>query len=179
MRGVWLNLHRVDAAKSLITEDDSVMSGRPVFKGIRLPVDMVVGFKKQSVNIPEVQEGYPFLTKEQIEAADVYVKLQPPRGRSRRLAEVNTCNDPVKFCPGDKYGEITDENRNERRYQALDKCANVLLAFAPVYKPCLLLLNNLMSVGPLTCAVFGVAKMVGQAWPWLSIATPENYWVGT
>ena len=28
-------------------------------------------------------------------------------------------------------------------------------------------------------AVFGVAKMVGQAWPWSSIATPENYWVGT
>jgi putative transposase len=30
------------------------------------------------------------------------------------------CNDPVKICSGDKDGEITDEQRNERRRQTID-----------------------------------------------------------
>jgi uncharacterized protein (DUF433 family) len=89
VREVWSNLRLVDAAESSITQDDSVMYGRPVFKGTRLPVDMVVGVKEQSISIQEAQEAYPFLTKEQIEAAEVYLKLHPPRGRPRRLAEVN------------------------------------------------------------------------------------------
>lgn len=73
-----------------------------------------------------------------------------------------------------------NKNTVQRVFQLMNwQVRKRLLTFAPVYKPCLLLLNNLMSVGPLTCAVFGVAKMVGQAWPWLSIATSENYWVGT
>lgn len=34
-----------------------------------------------------------------------------------------TCNDPVKFCSGDNEGEISDEQRDEQRRQALDSQA--------------------------------------------------------
>lgn len=89
VRKVWSNLRLADAAKSLITQDESVMSGRPVFKGTRLPVDMIVDCWGSELSIQEVQEAYPFLTEKQIDAAKVYVKLYPPRGRPRRLAEIN------------------------------------------------------------------------------------------
>lgn len=89
VREVWSNLRLVEAAESLITQDESVMSGRPVFKGTRLPVDMVVDRKGYALSTQEVQAAYPFLTKAQIDAAEAYLKLHPPRGRPRRLAEVN------------------------------------------------------------------------------------------
>ncbi len=89
VRGVYSNLRLVDTAEQLIVQDDSVMSGRPVFKGTRLPIDMVVDSKGWTFSLEEAQEAYPFLTKEQFDAARIYCKLHPPRGRPRRLVEVN------------------------------------------------------------------------------------------
>jgi uncharacterized protein (DUF433 family) len=60
VRKVWSNLHLVDASESLITQDESVMSGRLAFKGKRLPVDMAVGWNGHALDIQKAQAAYRY-----------------------------------------------------------------------------------------------------------------------
>ncbi len=88
MRDVWSRLSVLDETEKMIEQDDNVMSGRPVFKGTRLPIDMVVS-ENGELSEEEALEAYPFLTREKIEAAKLYQRINPSRGRPRRLIEAN------------------------------------------------------------------------------------------
>ncbi len=77
------------AAENLIVQDQSVMSGRPVFKGTRVPIDLVVDSSGRGLGLQEAQLAYSFLTQDHLDAAVTYVKLYPTRGWPRSLAEAN------------------------------------------------------------------------------------------
>ncbi len=55
-----------------ITIDKRVMGGHPVIKGTRVPVRTILHLLSQGCTIEEVLEDYPFLTRDDILAAQAY-----------------------------------------------------------------------------------------------------------
>ena len=56
-----------------IVVNPKVMVGKPVIKGTRIPVDMIVRLIAQGMTVGEILEDYPNLKKEDIRAALEYV----------------------------------------------------------------------------------------------------------
>ncbi|MDU0686157.1 DUF433 domain-containing protein [Pseudomonas aeruginosa] len=57
----------------VITIDPEIMGGQPIFKGTRIPVEMVAG----QVDIEEILEDYPSLTRQKIELGRDYLAANP------------------------------------------------------------------------------------------------------
>jgi hypothetical protein len=55
-----------------------------VFKGTRIPVDLVADMLSQGATTEEVLEGYPTLNKEKIAIAPLFMRAFPRRGRPSR-----------------------------------------------------------------------------------------------
>lgn len=49
-----------------------VMVGKPIIKGTRIPVDLILKMLSQGISTEEILEEYPHLTKEDIQAALAY-----------------------------------------------------------------------------------------------------------
>lgn len=49
-----------------------VMAGKPVIKGTRIPVELVLRMLSQGISAEEILEEYPHLSKEDIQAALAY-----------------------------------------------------------------------------------------------------------
>lgn len=67
-----------------ITTDPEIMGGTPVFKGTRLPIEIVLASLDAGVTMDEMIEDYPTLTADKVEQARTYVKLHPRPGRPRK-----------------------------------------------------------------------------------------------
>src|SRR6516225_4798094 len=74
-------LKRLERAESIIVEDPETMRGTPVYRGTRIPVDLIADMLKQGATVEEVIEGYPALDRERIELAPLYLRAFPRRGR--------------------------------------------------------------------------------------------------
>lgn len=55
-----------------IAVDPRVMTGKPVIRGTRIPVDMIVRMVAQGIPTQEILREYPRLTAEDIKAALTY-----------------------------------------------------------------------------------------------------------
>ena len=49
-----------------------IMVGKPVVKGTRIPVELILKMLSQGMSIKEILEEYPHLTKEDIQACLAY-----------------------------------------------------------------------------------------------------------
>lgn len=58
--------------KERITTDPGVMLGKPVIKGTRITVELILRKLSEDMTIEELLEAYPHLTKEDILAALSY-----------------------------------------------------------------------------------------------------------
>jgi uncharacterized protein (DUF433 family) len=74
-------LKTLKRAESLIVEDPETMRGTPVYRGTRIPVDLIADMLKQGTTVEEILEGYPGLDKEKIELAPLFLRAFPRRGR--------------------------------------------------------------------------------------------------
>jgi len=71
-----------------------VMLGKPVIRGTRIPVELILRKLSEGATEPELLDAYPRLTREDIKAAIGYaadtvaheetVMLEPPRKRAKR-----------------------------------------------------------------------------------------------
>jgi len=52
-----------------------VMVGKPVIKGTRIPIDLILKMLSQGISTEEILKEYPHLTKEDIQAALAYAAL--------------------------------------------------------------------------------------------------------
>ncbi len=52
-----------------ITIDPTVMTGKPVIRGTRIPVEMIVRLVAQGIAFPDIMTDYPRLTQEDVQAA--------------------------------------------------------------------------------------------------------------
>jgi uncharacterized protein (DUF433 family) len=77
----------VDQADALVSVDPQVMGGEPVFTGSRVLIDAVLGSVDAGIELPRLQDSYPFLTPAHLAAARVWREVHPRRGRPRRLAD--------------------------------------------------------------------------------------------
>jgi uncharacterized protein (DUF433 family) len=55
-----------------ITRDPLVMGGKPCIRGMRVTVGTIVGLIASGADIPEILDDYPYLEKEDIQAALAY-----------------------------------------------------------------------------------------------------------
>ena len=60
------------ALATRITLDPEIMVGKPVIKGTRIPVELIVRMVAQSISFEEILEEYPRLEREDIRAALSY-----------------------------------------------------------------------------------------------------------
>jgi uncharacterized protein (DUF433 family) len=67
------NSERLARLQELVTSDPEIMRGTLVFKGTRIPVDLVADMLAQGAAADEILEGYPTLNKEMLSLAPLYV----------------------------------------------------------------------------------------------------------
>jgi uncharacterized protein (DUF433 family) len=77
-------LKKLERAEDAIVEDPEIMRGTPVYRGTRIPVELVADMLNEGASIDEILEGYPALDREKIELAPLYVRAFPRRGRPAR-----------------------------------------------------------------------------------------------
>jgi uncharacterized protein (DUF433 family) len=83
-RKVEGQLRQLAHIEEMVVSDPEIMRGLPVFKGTRIPVDLVADMLAQGATAEEILEGYPTLSKERIAIAPLYTRAFPRRGRPSR-----------------------------------------------------------------------------------------------
>jgi len=83
-RAVENQLKQLMRIEEMVVSDPEIMRGTPVFKGTRIPVDLVADMLAQGATTEEILEGYPTLSKEKIAIAPLYMRAFPRRGRPSR-----------------------------------------------------------------------------------------------
>ena len=64
-----------------ITSDEEILGGTPVIAGTRLTVYAILGRLQDGDSIDDLAEDYPEIPREAFEAAEIYAKSHPLRGR--------------------------------------------------------------------------------------------------
>ena len=80
-RKVESRLKQLARMEEIVVSDPEIMRGTPVFKGTRIPVDLVADMLAQGATEDEILEGYPTLNREKLAIAPLYVRAFPRRGR--------------------------------------------------------------------------------------------------
>jgi uncharacterized protein (DUF433 family) len=83
-RKVEGQLKQLAHIEEMVVRDPEIMRGTPVYRGTRIPVDLVADMLAQGATTEEILEGYPTLTKEKIAIAPLYMRAFPRRGRPSR-----------------------------------------------------------------------------------------------
>lgn len=78
------NLTALEKAKGMVEIDSEVLSGMPCFRGTRIPVYHIAWMVANGDEIPTILKAYPRLDEEKVEAAILYAKAYPFRGRWKR-----------------------------------------------------------------------------------------------
>jgi uncharacterized protein (DUF433 family) len=83
-RKVESQLRQLARMEEMVIRHPDIMRGTPVFKGTRIPVDLVADMLAQGATTDEILEGYPTLDKQKIAIAPLYMRACPRRGRPSR-----------------------------------------------------------------------------------------------
>jgi uncharacterized protein (DUF433 family) len=83
-RKVEGQLKQLAYIEEMVVSDPEIMRGTPVFRGTRIPVDLVADMLAQGATAEEILEGYPTLSNEKIAMAPLYLRAFPRRGRPSR-----------------------------------------------------------------------------------------------
>ena len=74
-------LTRLREAQQMTVSDPEILHGTPVYRGTRIPVELVADMLADGASVEEILEGYPALDRNRIELAPLYVRAVPRRGR--------------------------------------------------------------------------------------------------
>ena len=70
-------------ARRLISTDEAVLGGAACIKGTRIPAHDIADMLANGDDMRAIREAYPALVEEQVEAAALYARAYPRRGRPR------------------------------------------------------------------------------------------------
>lgn len=70
--------------RQIVASDPEIMGGTPVFRGTRIPVDLIADMLTQGATAEEILEGYPTLDKERIAMAPLCARAFPVRESANR-----------------------------------------------------------------------------------------------
>ena len=76
-----VDLRKLERAEDMIVSDSEIMRGTPVYRGTRIPVELIANMLSQGAKPEEILAGYPALDREKVELAPLYVQAFPRRGR--------------------------------------------------------------------------------------------------
>ncbi|MDR0276013.1 MAG: DUF433 domain-containing protein [Burkholderiaceae bacterium] len=85
-------VHRAAAlvkAEALVDSHEATMNGEPVFAGTRVPVRTIAAWLAAGESKKVIQKSFPTVTGEMIEAAPLWVKTHPQRGRPKSFGDLN------------------------------------------------------------------------------------------
>lgn len=71
--------------KNLITKNPKILGGKPIISGTRMSVEVILEFLAGGMEIKDILREFPFLTREQIEAAINYAAKKVGKEDSSRL----------------------------------------------------------------------------------------------
>jgi uncharacterized protein (DUF433 family) len=60
--------------RNRITIDQKIMVGKPVIKGTRIPVELIIELLAQKIDVGEILKQYPRLTRKDVQAALYYAQ---------------------------------------------------------------------------------------------------------
>jgi uncharacterized protein (DUF433 family) len=69
--------------KSHITRNPDVLGGKPIIRGTRVAVSLIVAFSENGLTPEEIVADYPDLTAEDVEAALAFAALEDARTELR------------------------------------------------------------------------------------------------
>ncbi len=81
-----VNLYRKGAGR--IVSDPEILSGEPVFRGTRIPLEHIAGLLRKGVSEAEIREDYPALSDLDLAFASIHARMSPPPGRPRKPLEL-------------------------------------------------------------------------------------------
>ena len=68
-------------ARELIVSDPTILGGTPTIRGTRITAEAILGRIEAGDSIESLVQDYPYLDREAVEAATLYARANPPRGR--------------------------------------------------------------------------------------------------
>lgn len=71
----------------LITRNKKILGGKPIIAGTRMSVEVILEFLAGGMEIKEMLKEYPFLTRDQIEAAIRYAAQKVGKDKLRSNEE--------------------------------------------------------------------------------------------
>jgi uncharacterized protein (DUF433 family) len=75
---------QIERARAFVVSDPEVRAGEPTVRGTRIPVYVLAELTAQGADTEELLEDYPSLTAESLEAALLFARMYPRRGRPPR-----------------------------------------------------------------------------------------------
>ena len=75
--------------QKIIIQDPKILGGKPIIAGTRISVEVILEFLGGGMEIKEILKEFPFLTKEQIQAAISYAatKVGAPKSSKNTTSE--------------------------------------------------------------------------------------------
>jgi len=67
--------HKTHVLTDRIVQDSTILVGKPVVKGTRIPVEVVLEYLAHNPNFDELLVDYPRLTKDDAEACLAYAQM--------------------------------------------------------------------------------------------------------
>lgn len=83
-RELATSLRQLQRARHLVTVDAEILGGNAVFRGTRIPVQLIAALVAKGSTEDTLIAAYPRLTGEMIRLAPVYAAAYPQRGRPRK-----------------------------------------------------------------------------------------------
>ena len=69
-------LHESGEIEARIIRDSAVLVGKPVVRGTRISVSLILNYLEQGHSVEELLDDYPVLTRDDVDAAASYGKQQ-------------------------------------------------------------------------------------------------------
>lgn len=107
---------QLEAALYAITSSPDVMAGEPVFRGTRVPIDIVLGSLEARIEFTLIQTSYPFITEALVDAARIYAHVRPRRGQTLRLRELYPELVPVRTTVVRRANLTTDTAKDAQHF---------------------------------------------------------------
>jgi uncharacterized protein (DUF433 family) len=76
------NLYRKGVDR--ILSDPEILSGEPVFKGTRIPLEHIASLLRKGVGEAEIRDDYSALSDLDLAFASIHARMSPPPGRPRK-----------------------------------------------------------------------------------------------
>jgi uncharacterized protein (DUF433 family) len=74
-------LKKLERTANIVISDPQIMRGMPVYRGTRIPLELIADMLTQGAKPDGILEGYPALGAEKIDLAPLYDQAFPRRGR--------------------------------------------------------------------------------------------------